>query len=142
MFEIGTKVFIDALPKYGHPHSTGYEHELIKCYGTVTGYVDDGYYMITVENDTASGIFHRYGLVNLGCEWPSYRVGEVVRVCDLSEEEKKKYPVGWNRRMEKYIGQLLRVTEHRRQYNTYSLEGNDWIWHANNLEPPYEFVGF
>ena len=44
--------------------------------------------------------------------------------------------------MEKYIGQTLCVTEHSGRYNTYKLEGNDWIWDASNLEPPYEFVGY
>ena len=88
--EIGTKVFVNELPKNSHPHSTGSEHELINCYGTVTSYVGDGYYTITAEDDTTSGIFRRYDLIYFGSNWPSYRVGEVVRVCDMSEEEKKK----------------------------------------------------
>ena len=87
--EIGTKVFVNELPKNSHPHSTGSEHELINCYGTVTSYVGDGYYTITAEDNTTSGIFRRYDLIYFGSNWPSYRVGEVVRVCDMSEEEKK-----------------------------------------------------
>lgn len=140
--EIGTKVFVNELPKNSHPHSTGSEHELINCYGTVTGYVGDGYYTITAEDDMTSGIFRRYNLIYFGSNWPSYRVGEVVRVCGMSEEEKRNYRTGWNRQMEKYIGQTLRITEHRGRHNTYNLEGNDWIWDASNLEPVSEFVGF
>ena len=60
----------------------------------------------------------------------------------MSEEEKRNYRTGWNRQMEKYIGQTLRVTKHRGRHNTYNLEGNDWIWDASNLEPASEFVGF
>ena len=66
----------------------------------------------------------------------------MVRICAMSQEDKDQYPVGWNRQMDKYIGQTLRVKEHYRDYDSYRLEGNLWIWHADNLEPTSEFVGY
>lgn len=60
----------------------------------------------------------------------------------MSQEDKDQYPVGWNHLMDEYIGQTLRVKEHYRDFDSYRLEGNIWIWHANNLVPETEFVGF
>lgn len=150
MWKVGTKVYIRRLINCDRPYSTGFEKELIGCYGTVTECVEGllGEYHYTVIagdefiSSTLSGSFRPGELRNLGPHWPTYRLGDMVRICDMSEEEKRKYRTGWNRQMEKYIGQTLRVTEHSGRYDTYKLEGNDWIWHASNLEPPYEFVGF
>lgn len=66
----------------------------------------------------------------------------MVRICEMNQEDKDQYPVGWNHHMNTYIGQTLRVKEHYRDYDSYRLEGNCWIWHAVNLKPVSEFVGF
>ena len=150
MWQVGTKVYIRRLINCDRPYSTGFEKELIGCYGIVTECVEGvpGEYHYTVIagdefiSSTLSGYFRPGELTNLGPYWPSYRIGDMVRICDMSEEEKQKYPVGWNRLMDKYIGLTARIVKHRVTDDAYELEGNDWVWHAVNLKPVSEFVGY
>lgn len=146
MLKLGTHVFIKQTVGCGRPHSTGYEEDLVGCYGTV---VDDQHYNhYTVEatdkvtGEPLLGSFLRNELHNLGPDEPSYRIGDMVRICEMSQEDKDQYPVGWNHHMNTYIGQTLRVKEHYSDFDSYRLEGNCWIWHAVNLKPISEFVGF
>lgn len=150
MWKVGTKVYIRRLINCDRPYSTGFEKELIGCYGTVTECVEGllGEYRYTVIagdefiSSTLSGSFRPGELKNLGPNWPTYRIGDMVRICDMSEEEKLKYPVGWNRLMDKSIGVTARVVAHQNVVDAYLLEGNDWVWHAVNLKPVSEFVGY
>lgn len=152
MLEVGTKVFINYVFRRHRPSPTGYEINLERCYGTVKSIIDDAYYEIRVVDkvtgETVCGCFHRYEFVNLGHNEPKYRVGDMVRICDMSEGEKKKYPPGWCSEMDEYIGQTVHVRGHvdrtcyvdRNDY--YQLEGNTWVWDASNIEPTNEFVGY
>lgn len=150
MWEIGTKVYVKRLSNYDRPYPTGFEKELVGCYGTITecveGCLGDYYYTVIDGNesmcDTLSGCFHPGELRNLGPHWPTYRIGDMVHICNMSEEEKQKYPVGWNRLMDKYIGLTARIVKHRVTDDAYELEGNDWVWHAVNLKPVSQFVGY
>lgn len=146
MLNIGTKVFINYVFRRHRPSPTGYEMNLERCYGTVKSLNDDEYYEISVVDkvtgETLSGCFHRYELVNLGYDEPAYQVGDMVRICDMSEEDKWNYPPGWRPEMGEYIGQTARVKSHVDRDNWYKLEGNDWVWCASNLEPAYEFIGY
>lgn len=146
MLEIGTKVFINYVFRRHRPRPTGYEINLERRYGTVKSLNDDGYYEISVVDnvtgETLSGCFHRYELVNLGHDEPVYRVGDMVRICDMSEEDKQNYPPGWRPEMGEYIGQTARVKSHVNRDNGYKLEGNDWVWYVSNLKPAIEFVGY
>lgn len=146
MLKIGTHVYIRQTVGCGRPHLTGHEEDLVGCYGTV---VDDQHYnYYTVEatdkvtGETLLGSFLRNELHNLGPNGSTYRVGDMVRVCEMNQEDKNQYPVGWNRLMDKYIGLTARIVKHRVTDDAYELEGNDWIWHAVNLKPVSEFVGF
>lgn len=145
MLKIGTHVYIRQTVGCGRPHLTGHE-DLVGCYGTV---VDDQHYnYYTVEatdkvtGETLLGSFLRNELHNLGPDGSTYRVGDMVRICEMNQEDKDQYPVGWNHHMNTYIGQTLRVKEHYSDFDSYRLEGNCWIWHAVNLKPVSEFVGF
>lgn len=146
MLEVGTHVFIKQTIGCSRPHFTGHEEDLVGCYGTV---VDDKHYnYYTVEatdkitGETLLGSFFKKELHDLGPDGSTYRVGYMVRICEMSQEDKHQYPVGWNRQMDKYIGKTLRVKEHYRDYDSYRLEGSPWIWHADNLAPEIEFVGY
>lgn len=146
MLKLGPHVFIKRKVGCSRPHFTGHEEDLVGCYGTV---VDDrhyNYYTIEaidkVTGETLLGSFLRSELHDLGPDGSTYRIGDMVRICEMSQEDKYQYPVGWNRQMNKYIGQTFRITEHWTQYDSYKLEGNTWIWHADNLAPETEFVGF
>lgn len=150
MWEVGTKVYIRRLLCCDRPYATGFEKELKGCYGTITECVEGllGEYHYTVIagdefiSSTLSGSFRPGELTNLGPYWPTYRIGDTVRICDVSEEEKQQYPVGWNRQMDKYIGVTARIVKHRVTDDAYELEGSDWVWHAVNLKPASEFVGY
>lgn len=146
MLKVGTHVYIRQTVGCGRPYLTGHEEDLVGCYGTV---VDDQHYnYYTVEatdkvtGETLLGSFLRNELHNLGPDEPSYRIGDMVRICEMNQEDKDQYPVGWNHHMNTYIGQTLRVKEHYSDFDSYRLEGNCWIWHAVNLKPVSEFVGF
>lgn len=146
MLEIGTKVFINYVFRRHRPSPTGYEMNLERCYGTVKSLIHDEYYEISVVDkvtgETVCGCFHRYEFVNLGHNEPKYRVGDMVRICDMSEEDKRNYPPGWRDDMGEYIGQTARVKSHVNRDNFYKLEGNDWVWYTSNLKPISEFVGY
>lgn len=87
-------------------------------------------------------------MATLGHHEPTYRVGDMVYICDISKGEKQQYPPSWCPEMDEYIGQTARVTGHvdrvchvgRNDY--YQLEGNTWVWDASNLKPVSEFVGY
>lgn len=146
MLKIGTHVFINRIIERERAHSTGNELDLIGQYGTVTDYPYNGYYTIEVVDDVTgevlTGYFYHRELDDLGPDGSTYCIGDMVRICEMSQEDKDQYPVGWHRHMDKFIGQTLRITEHWTQYDSYKLEGNTWIWHANNLVPETEFVGY
>ena len=146
MLNVGTHVYIRQTVGCGRPHLTGHEEDLVGCYGTV---VDDQHYnYYTVEatdkvtGETLLGSFLQNELHDLGPDGSTYCIGDMVRICEMNQEEKDQYPVGWNHHMDKYIGQTLRVKEHYSDFDSYRLEGNCWIWHAVNLKPVSEFVGY
>ena len=116
MLEIGTKVFINYVFRRHRPRPTGYEINLERCYGTVKSIIDDTYYEIRVADkvtgETVCGCFHRYEFVNLGHNEPKYRIGDMVRICDMSEEDKRNYPPGWRDDMDEHIGQVARIERH------------------------------
>ena len=146
MLDIGTHVFINYVLNRHRPSPTGYEKTSVGCYGTVKSIIDDEYYEVSivsnVTDETLSGCIHKCELIDLGHHEPTYRVGDVVRICDMSEKEKEQYPPGWHSEMNKYIGQTVRIEGHLGRDNRYRLNGNGWTWHASNLEPISEFVGF
>ena len=150
MWEVGTKVYIRRLIKCDRPYSTGFEKELKGCYGTITecveGLLGEYHYTVIVGDEfisgALSGSFRPGELANLGPYWPTYRIGDTVRICDMSKEEKMTYPPEWDTNMDQYIGQTTRVVGHTNRKDCYRLEGNDWIWHASNLEPASEFIGY
>lgn len=139
-------MFIHTKLECYRPSPTGCEQEMVNHYGTVVSLLNNAYCEIRVTNkitgETLSGCFHKGELTNLGPYWPTYRIGDMVHICNMSEEEKQKYPVGWNRLMDKYIGLTARIIKHRVTDDAYELEGNDWVWHAVNLKPVSEFVGY
>ena len=146
MLEIGTHVYIKQTVGCSRPHFTGHEEDLVGCYGTV---VDDKHYnYYTVEatdkitGETLLGSFFQKELHDLGPDGSTYRVGDMVRICEMSQEDKDQYPVGWNCLMDKYIGQTLRIIEHWTIDDSYKLEGNSWKWYADNLVPETKFVGY
>lgn len=117
----------------------------MKCYGTVTELFKHGFCKVSVTDDkgeTLSGCFHRCELVNLGQHEPTYRVGDTVRICGLSDEEKLQYPGGWYPHMDEHIGQTARIARHVGSNDMYQIEGVSSIWHASNLKPASEFVGY
>lgn len=152
MLEIGTKVFINRVFRQHRPSPTGYERDSLNCYGTVKSVFDDDYYEVNVINNVTgelfAGCFYRHEMATLGHHEPTYRVGDMVYICDISKGEKQQYPPGWCPEMDEYIGQTARVTGHvdrvchmgRNDY--YQLEGNTWVWDASNLKPVSEFVGY
>lgn len=145
MWGVGTKVYVFSKLGGYRPFSTGHEQLMVKCYGTVTELFNAGFCKVSVTDDSGealSGCFHKCELVNLGHHKPTYRVGDMVRICDLSEEEKLQYPGGWYIYMEEHIGQTARIARHVDSNDLYQLEGIDWIWHASNLKPASEFVGY
>lgn len=145
MWGLGTKVYIHTMLEGYRPYSTGWEIAMVNRYGAVTELINHGFCEVIVIDDngeTISGCFHKCELVNLGHHEPTYKVGDTVRICDLSEEEKLQYPGGWYLYMDEYIGQTARIASHVGSDDLYQLEGTSWIWHASNLKPISEFVGY
>lgn len=93
MLKVGTKVFITRVYRRHRSSPTGYEQDLVSCYGTVKSLVDDEHYEINVINnvtgETVCGCFYRHELVMLGHHEPIYRVGDMVHICDISDGEKE-----------------------------------------------------
>lgn len=116
MLNIGTKVFVKNLYKNDRP-DTPYS-------------IRSGLRFIERE----------YGYI-VDCA-DKYRVGGRVRICDLSEEEKLQYPGGWYAHMGEHIGQTAPIARHVGSDDLYQLEGINCIWHASNLKPASEFIGF
>lgn len=146
MWEVGAKVFIHNKLEGYRPSPTGCEQEMVNHYGTVVSLLDNAYCEISIINnstgETLSGCFHKCEIVNLGHHEPTYRVGDMVRICNLSEEEKLQYPGGWYLYMEEHIGKTARIARHVGPNDLYQLEDISWIWHASNLKPVSEFVGY
>lgn len=102
MLKIGTKVFITRFLHSYRSYSSGCEEDLVGCYGEVeysnTNSYGEIYYKVSVTdtkvNKTLLGYFHEYELVDLGSDWPKYRIGDTMRICNISEREKRQYPVG------------------------------------------------
>ena len=146
MWEVGMNVFIHTKLEGYRPSPTDYEQQMVNHYGIVSRLLDNAYCEIRVTDkntgETLLGCFHKCELVNLGLREPTYRVGDMVRICDLSEEEKLQYPSGWYLYMNEHIGQTARIARHVGSDDLYRLEGTSWIWHAVNLKPASEFVGY
>ena len=146
MWEVGMNVFIHIKLEGYRPSPTGCEQEMVNHYGTVVSLLDNAYCEIRVTDKntgkTLLGCFHKCELVNLGHREPTYRVGDRVRICDLSEEEKLQYPGGWYAHMDEHIGQTAPIARHVGSDDLYQLEGINCIWHASNLKPASEFIGF
>lgn len=117
MLNIGTKVFIKNLHKEDRPetqqqHRQGLRY--ITCeYGYIVDCADNGYYLVAHEDDM---IHH--------------------------EDDVEEYGVGWVDEMDKYIGRTARVADTDSYPDVYRLEDVRWNWHAVNLEPVSEFVGY
>lgn len=146
MWEVGMNVFIYTKLEGYRPSPTGCEQEMVNHYGTVVSLLNDAYCEIRVTNkitgETLSGCFHKCELTNLGHREPTYRVGDMVRICDMSEDEKREYPGGWYLYMDEHIGKTARIARHVGSDDLYRLEDTSWIWHEVNLKPVSEFVGF
>lgn len=144
--KIGTKVHVNYLSAGRRVYSTGSEQDLVNHYGTVTRLLTHGYCTIEVADevtgDILTGSFCGHELDNFGSDWPKYRIGDTMRICNISEREKRQYPVGWYNAMDEHIGQVARIERHGTEHNCYKLEGIGWIWHDSSLEPVYEFIGY
>lgn len=151
MLDVGTEVFIKKVFKdnnrptrlpSGREMLTSYSISCRKAY--INEYIGQGYYSVSSDQDGRDtlGIVHEDEMVNMEIYRPEFKVGDMVRICDVSEEEKKRYLVGWVDQMANYIGQTARVVETCDYPDTYNLEDIWWHWHAVNLEPLSEFVGY
>lgn len=146
MWEVGMNVFIHTKLEGYRPSPTGCEQEMVNHYGAVVSLLDNAYCEIRITDkntgDTLTGSFHRCELRNLGLRGPTYRVGDRVRICELSQDEKEQYPGGWCIYMDEHIGKTVRIAGHMNGEDAYKLEGVGWIWHATSLKPASEFVGY
>ena len=151
MLEVGTEVFIKKVfrdenrPKRllsGREIITSYNISCRKAF--INEYIGQGYYSVSNDKDgwNTIGIVHEDEMVNMDTYEPKFKVGDMVRICDISDEDKNRYLVGWVDQMDDYIGQTVCVVETCDYPDTYQLEDIWWNWHAVNLEPPSEFVGF
>lgn len=151
MLEVGTEVFIKKvfndknrptrLPS-GREKLTSYSISCRKAF--ITEHIGRGYYSVSNDKEgwNTIGIVHEDEMVNMETYEPKFKVGDMVRICQVSEEEKSRYLVGWVDEMDKYIGRTARIIETCGYPDTYHLEDIWWAWHAVNLEPASEFVGY
>ena len=151
MLDVGTKVFIKKvfndenrptrLPS-GREKLTPYSISCSKAF--ITEHIGRGYYSVSNDKDgwNILGIVHEDEMVNMETYEPKFKVGDMVRICDVTENDKNRYLVGWVGEMDACIGQTARVIRVCNYPDTYHLEDVWWDWHAVNLEPASEFVGY
>lgn len=151
MLTVGTEVFIKKVFKdENRPTRLPSGREILTSYGIscrkafITEHIGRGYYSVSNDKDgwNTIGVVHEDEMVNMETYKPKFKVGDMVRICDISDEEKNRYLVGWVDEMDKYIGQTARVSDTGNYPDTYHLEDVWWYWYAVNLEPASEFVGF
>lgn len=151
MLEVGTEVFIkkvfrdDNRPKRllsGREITTSYTISCSKAF--ISEHISQSYYSVSSDKDgwNTLGIVHEDEMVNMETYEPKFKVGDMVRICDISDSDKKRYMVGWVDEMDECIGQTARVSDTDSYPDVYRLEDVRWNWHAVNLEPASEFVGF
>ena len=151
MLDIGTEVFIKKVFKdenrptrlpSGRKVTTSYTASCSKAF--INEHIGQGYYSVSNDKDdwNTLGIVHEDEMVNMDTYRPKFKVGDMVRICDIRDEEKNRYLVGWVDKMDACIGQTARVVDTDSYPDVYRLEDVRWNWHAVNLEPASEFVGF
>lgn len=151
MLDVGTEVFIKKVFKdenrltrlpSGREILTSYGISCRKAF--ITEHIGRGYYSVSNDKDgwNTIGVVHEDEVVNMETYKPKFKVGDMVRICDISDEEKNRYLVGWVDEMDKYIGRTARVADTDSHPDVYRLEDVRWNWHAVNLEPVSEFVGY
>lgn len=151
MLTVGTEVFIKKVFKdENRPTRLPSGREILTSYGIscrkafITEHIGRGYYSVSNDKDgwNTIGVVHEDEVVNMETYKPKFKVGDMVRICDISDSDKKRYIVGWVDEMDACIGQTARVDEICNYPDTYHLEDVWWDWHASNLEPASEFIGF
>lgn len=151
MLEVGTEVFIKKVFKdENRPTRLPSGREILTSYNIscrkafIKEHICHGYYSVSNDKDdwNTLGIVHEDEMVNMETYKPKFKVGDMVRICDITENDKKRYLVGWVDEMDKHIGQTARVVDTDSYPDVYRLEDVWWNWHAVNLEPASEFVGF
>lgn len=103
MLEVGTEVFIkkvfrdDNRPKHllsGRKVTTSYTASCSKAF--INEHIGQDYYSVSSDKDgwDILGIVHEDEMVNMETYEPKFKVGDMVRICDISDSDKKRYIVG------------------------------------------------
>lgn len=151
MLEVGTEIFIKKVFKDDNrPTRLPSGRELLTSYSIscskafINEHIGQSYYSVSSDKDGRNtlGIVHEDELVNMDTYKPKFQVGDMVRICDVTDNDKKRYLVGWVDEMDDYIGQTARVTRVCNYPDTYHLDDILWDWHTVNLEHESQFVGF
>lgn len=144
MLEVGTNVFVKRQYKEDRPISATHSIYFELTDGVIAGCLGDGYYEVNnpVRDDGAIHVIHEDEMVDMDTYKPKFKVGDKVRICDISVEEKRRYLVKWVEDMDDYIGQEAIVTEIHEWPDTYTLDDIMWTWHTVNLKYVSQFVGF
>ena len=100
-----------------------------------------GFYYVESAIAGFTAYFHEDELISTETYVPEFKPGDKVIVIPLTDEEKEDYPVGWVLQMEDYVGETL-IIERLSKPRTYFIEGCPYYWHASNLQPASEFIGY
>ena len=130
MLDVGTKVSIQKLYKDDRPTHLPSGRKIRTSYTTscsmqyISEYIGQGYYTVKHGEYSmdVSGIVHEDEMVNMETYEPKFKVGDMVRICDISDEEKSRYLVGWVDEMDNCVGQTARVIRVCNYPDTYHLE--------------------
>lgn len=148
MLEVGTNVYVKKLHKDDRPMSLKHSVDFERHAGFIVQDLGDNYFLVEDHVSDRRCVAHKDELIDMSTYKQSYKIGDEVRIRQVSERVKEAFsdiinPDRYDGLSLQYNGQIARIEHVMRLHpDIYLLEDIPGVWHVMNLEPISEFVGY